>query len=572
MQSSLALPFVLLALGCSPVHPAAEEPLDLPGAFSQAAVEHEVPEDLLLGWAWSASRFDARDGLSNEVGGVGLFHMVPGGVGGPDLDEAALVIDARADSVAALPTLQVQAMAALLRAEANWWGSVEGREIHRVEDWFPVVARLAGTEDTALQAAHARAVFRPLEGGLDFTTRDGDAFFVEGRELDLPAPLLVPASGSTDSALAVRFAAAHANNYTAGSRAVGAVDRIVIHTVQGSYVGAVSWFQNRSARASAHYTIRSSDGEVTQSVRERDIAWHAGHRGTNERAIGIEHEGYIDRPDLWYTDALYRSSAALVRDIALRHGIPIDREHVIAHYEVPGCSSGRGGGASCHTDPGTGWDWDRLISLARAGDTGTGTDTGTDTGGSTAPSAATGDLTGFVRAERVSDGAPIVGAQVTLSTGQSTTTGADGRYTFTGLPAGVVQVSAAATGYGASAAEKLVQSDMLNWQSIALSPSSAGAATVPGAPTALNPRDWATDTGGDTTLTWSPSGAAASGYEVQIHWWDGAAWQPYYTYTTTTPTRTFWPVVEAPFAWRVRGQSSAGIGAWSAWAYFTFAG
>jgi hypothetical protein len=31
-------------------------------------------------------------------------------------------------------------------------------------------------------------------------------------------------------------------------------------------------------------------------------------------------------------------------------------------------------------------------------------------------------------------------------------------------------------------------------------------------------------------------------------------------------------VVEAPFAWRVRGQSSAGTGAWSAWAYFTFAG
>ncbi len=97
--------------------------------------------------------------------------------------------------------------------------------------------------------------------------------------------------------------------------------------------------------------IRSSDGEVTQTVRDADTAWHA--RSGNPYSIGIEHEGWVDEP-AWFTDAMYRSSAALTSHLADRYGIPKDREHILGHVEVPG---------NDHTDPGPHWDWDYYMEL-----------------------------------------------------------------------------------------------------------------------------------------------------------------------------------------------------------------
>ena len=112
---------------------------------------------------------------------------------------------------------------------------------------------------------------------------------------------------------------------------------------QGSYAGAISWFQNPSSNVSAHYVIRSSDGAITQMVREKDIAWHAGNWTYNTQSIGIEHEGWVSSCT-WFTDAMYRASAALARNIALKYGIPMNRNHIIGHNEVPGAT---------HTDPGS---------------------------------------------------------------------------------------------------------------------------------------------------------------------------------------------------------------------------
>lgn len=39
------------------------------------------------------------------------------------------------------------------------------------------------------------------------------------------------------------------------------------------------------------------------------MAYHAGNRKWNERSIGIEHEGFVDAPDRWFTDAAYQASA-----------------------------------------------------------------------------------------------------------------------------------------------------------------------------------------------------------------------------------------------------------------------
>lgn len=47
--------------------------------------------------------------------------------------------------------------------------------------------------------------------------------------------------------------------------------------------------------------------------------------------IGIEHEGQAT--DVW-TESLKAASAAMVRDVCARWQIPIDRDHIIGHYQV----------------------------------------------------------------------------------------------------------------------------------------------------------------------------------------------------------------------------------------------
>lgn len=134
------------------------------------------------------------------------------------------------------------------------------------------------------------------------------------------------------------------------------VDRIVVHMTQATFADTLGIFRNPDRRVSAHYLVRSVDGRIAQCVRERDIAWHAGDWAHNVRSIGIEHEGWVDRPR-YFTARMYASSAALTARLCARHGIPVDREHIIGHREVPGTD---------HTDPGPLWDWDRYLQLVRA--------------------------------------------------------------------------------------------------------------------------------------------------------------------------------------------------------------
>ncbi|MFJ5550651.1 N-acetylmuramoyl-L-alanine amidase [Streptomyces sp. NPDC093225] len=133
------------------------------------------------------------------------------------------------------------------------------------------------------------------------------------------------------------------------------IDRIVVHVTQGGFKGSVDAFRNPFHKASAHYIV-DKDGHIEQMVRELDVAFHADNRSMNERSVGIEHVGFVDRPRD-FTDAMYASSARLAADVCRRYGFPADRSHIIGHSEVPGAD---------HTDPGPHWDWDRYIELVRA--------------------------------------------------------------------------------------------------------------------------------------------------------------------------------------------------------------
>ncbi|MEU0278549.1 N-acetylmuramoyl-L-alanine amidase [Streptomyces sp. NPDC088147] len=147
---------------------------------------------------------------------------------------------------------------------------------------------------------------------------------------------------------------ASASNYTVAARpATYQVGFVVIHVTQESFPDAMKIFQDPAKKVSAHYMVASADGYIGQFVREKDVAWHAGNWDYNTRSIGIEHEGWVDRPE-YFTDAMYASSAALTAAVCARYGIPRTREHIIAHSEVPGAT---------HTDPGPLWDWDRYLAL-----------------------------------------------------------------------------------------------------------------------------------------------------------------------------------------------------------------
>jgi N-acetyl-anhydromuramyl-L-alanine amidase AmpD len=153
------------------------------------------------------------------------------------------------------------------------------------------------------------------------------------------------------------------SNYTAANRWAEGIDKIVIHVAQGPWSSAINWFQTPESEASAHYVIRSEDGEIAQCVSDQNIGWHAGNWWVNQVSIGIEHEGFVDDPK-WFTDQMYDSSAWLVAYLCVRYDIPIDRQHIIGHHEVPGCP-GEGGGEDCHTDPGQWWWWDHYMTLVR---------------------------------------------------------------------------------------------------------------------------------------------------------------------------------------------------------------
>lgn len=142
---------------------------------------------------------------------------------------------------------------------------------------------------------------------------------------------------------------------------------IVIHTTDASWDLTKQIFQDPTNAAAAHYLVRSSDGHIAKFVAPRHVAWHAGNWYYNMHSIGIEHEAWAFEGHKWFSDALYSESAKLVRYLARRYGVPLDRAHILGHDEVPGISQARQ--KSMHWDPGPYWDWDRYMKLLRAPET-----------------------------------------------------------------------------------------------------------------------------------------------------------------------------------------------------------
>ena len=452
-----------------------------------AADEFHVPEVLLAALVWEASHDDPHAAFA--WAGYGPLDLRDDG--DPSVEAASLLLGESPDALIADPAQNIRGGAAMLADQARRANGGVLPDRSDLESWYPAIAVFSGSETPFVQERFGEAIYTSIYTGVDAVAGTGERVRFGGMPVDLPAlfgdrPPALP--DVTDYAGAAAFVPANAANYTNDSRSPASIDTIVIHTMQGSYSGSIAWFQNSAAQASAHYCVRSSDGEVTQTVREADIAWHAGNWTYNTRSIGIEHEGFIDDPS-WYTDAMYAGSAALTRDIIARTGVVADRDHIISHIEVPDPDGSGWGGAGHHTDPGPYWDWDYYMSLV------------------TGSNAIVGDLTGVVADSDVHVGTRIVGASVWLDpTGDTAVSGSLGEWIFHDLPEGTYTVHASAPGYDEGTCTKTIDASSTFWCSIALFPAQGDADTDADADS-----DTDTDSDADTDTGVLPDGAGGPG-------------------------------------------------------------
>jgi len=365
---------------------AATPPGALQHAFSSAAREFHVPESVLLAVSYNESLWESHAGPSTS-GGYGVMHLVDLGhdmSGGPAaLPAAAVLLSAPAGQLRTDPVENVRGGAALLaRYERESMGALPSE----AGLWYAAVARYSGSPDATGARVFADDVYRTMRTGAARTTAAGEAIRLTGdptlrpdtaafgrlhlRESG-PGPAECPEELDCDVVPAAHPQANPTNtasygNYDTADRPGdgNTIRTIVIHDTELPYDATLQAFQNPATGGSSHYVVRSSDGHVTQVVPTADIAWHAGNWYVNAHAIGIEHEGFAVEGATWYTEVLYRSSARLVRYLAGRFDIPLDREHVIGHDEVPGPTQDQIAGM--HWDPGPFWDWDHYMELLGA--------------------------------------------------------------------------------------------------------------------------------------------------------------------------------------------------------------
>ena len=128
------------------------------------------------------------------------------------------------------------------------------------------------------------------------------------------------------------FYPAHGSNFTAGRANV--IDRIVLHYTGGDGDTAENngnYFQGKDRKASAHYFV--DEDSIVQSVRDTDIAWHAGDWDMNCRSIGIEMCSRKYANGKYYIpEKTVENAVKLTKELMEKYGIGVDG--VIRHYDV----------------------------------------------------------------------------------------------------------------------------------------------------------------------------------------------------------------------------------------------
>ena len=336
-----------------------------------AAAEAAVPPELVLAIAieedgvnLAAWRRVEDDDLVPVAGALELRHG--------RLDTLALgarLMATTEDALRADTDLGTRAGARVLATLGAQYGA--GADLG---SWRRALAVLSGMDD-GNAAAYAERVMARLHDGGRFPARGGETLALPAHpEIVVDQAALIPApAGTPDYPGAIWFPTSCTNKCDAG-RPLGnaAVDKIVIHDTEGGWNGSVATLQFDAGK-SVQYIIDRDGSRVGQFRPETDTCWHAGNYYYNETSIGIEHVGVASDP-AGYSMALYARSKDLVQNIRTRWTVPLDRAHLIGHYQVPDGSnipqrsppcdgldrcetSPNYGGSNNHRDPGYYWQW-----------------------------------------------------------------------------------------------------------------------------------------------------------------------------------------------------------------------
>lgn len=354
----------LFLLSCiyMPSNIAQAEGLDI--TFRHAGDNFAVPVDLLKAIGYVESRWSQRNGEPSIDGAYGIMGLRENG-------NCQTLIEASEETNFSLEVLKtdyvanIVGCAAVLKRYADEESENTGKRPNSaVYSWGNVLRRYSGIKDDATAQMYVQEIYNVLQNGVEGVTEDGEIIIINKQEIDFQETkevFILPKSPDYPPAL---WVPACSSNYTPSSRTSANIDRIVIHIADGTYTGTIGWFQSCNqcnpspgccpCQVSAHYVI-SKNGDITQMVLEKDIAHHA--RSFNTRSIGIEHEG---RPNdcSFFTNAMYQASAALVRNICDKYGIPKDRTHIIGHNEVDPINR--------PNDPGPCWDWNKFMQLVNS--------------------------------------------------------------------------------------------------------------------------------------------------------------------------------------------------------------
>ncbi|AZM64911.1 N-acetylmuramoyl-L-alanine amidase [Streptomyces sp. WAC 01420] len=406
--AALTLPL----LGAAPT-PAQPPTARLQQAFAAAATAYDVPQSVLLGVSYLQSRWDAHGGAASVTGGYGPMHLTDAraalaatehhGEGTEDprgddarpplrpgartpetaelpdrlttLPEAARLTGISPERLREDPAANVAGGAALLAEAQRQLGEPTSQD---PADWYAAVALFSGADDTASATAYADDVYEVIRAGERRVTDAGQQVALTARPGLAPDTSALRRAGLRPSSAAgtecprtvscewipapyEEFGDGDYGNHDRGNRPASQDIRyIVVHDTEGAWEGVLNMVQDPTY-VSWQYSLRSTDGHIAQHVKAKDVAWHAGNWYVNAGSIGLEHEGFLAEPDAWYTEAMYRSSARLVKYLAKKYDIPLDRQHILGHDTVPGPTTAYIPGM--HTDPGPYWDWRHYFEL-----------------------------------------------------------------------------------------------------------------------------------------------------------------------------------------------------------------
>lgn len=414
--AALLLPLVSAAPSATAERPASGA---LQRDFAAAASQYRVPGSVLLAVSYLQSRWDTHGGAPSVSGGYGPMHLTDAATALADaprqqqqqpntedargdtsraakvaapataalpkasqlparlrtLDRAAKLSGQPAEELRESPAANIKGGAALLAAAQRELGKPLGGD---PADWYGAVARFSGADDSATAAGYANDVYAVIRDGEQRTTDSGQRMTLAAAPKTAPDTAQVSRLGLREAAAGPvecprtvacewipapyeEFGEGDYGNHDLADRPKSqTIDSIVLHDTEADWATTLQLVQDPTY-VSWHYSVRSSDGHIAQHVATKDVAWHAGNWYVNAKSVGVEQEGFLVTPDAWFTEEMYRASARLVGYLSRKYDIPLDRQHILGHDNVPGTTAATIAGM--HTDPGPYWDWSHFFTL-----------------------------------------------------------------------------------------------------------------------------------------------------------------------------------------------------------------